>query len=176
MTSKSHSGWIVHFAGAPITWASKMQTITAVSTTKTEFISLSTSLREVIPLMGILTEAREQGLQVDYLPPRIHCTVFEDNSSALELAHFPKLHPQTKHINKSFHRFHEHVEHQEIMIKATLVENPQFPIVFNFSCAFFKSKTTCLHVSFTPYEYFYKLSKSASFSRWLLHPVTQKNQ
>ena len=29
MTSKSRSGWIVRFAGAPITWASKMQTITA---------------------------------------------------------------------------------------------------------------------------------------------------
>ena len=56
------------------------------------------------------------------------------------------------------------------------VEKPQFPIVFNFSCALFKSKTTCLHVSFTTYEYFYKLSKSASFYRWLLHPVIQKNQ
>ena len=59
---------------------------------------------------------------------------------------------------------------------AASVEKPQFPIVFNFSCAFLQSKTTCLHVSFTTYEYFYKLSKSASFSRWLLHPVTQKNQ
>ena len=38
------------------------------------------------------------------------------------------------------------------------------------------AKIASLHVSFTAYEYFYKLSKSASFSRWLLHPVTQKNQ
>ena len=30
MTAKSRSGWIVRFAGAPITWASKMQTITAM--------------------------------------------------------------------------------------------------------------------------------------------------
>ena len=44
------------------------------------------------------------------------------------------------------------------------------------SCALLKSKIACLHVSFTTYEYFYKLSKSASFSRWLHHPVTQKNQ
>ena len=44
------------------------------------------------------------------------------------------------------------------------VEKPQFPIVLNFSCALLKSKTTCLHVSFTTYEYFYKLSKGASFS------------
>ena len=63
------------------------------------------------------------------------------------------------------------------------VEKPLFSIglisfcadQFN-SCALLQSGITCLHVSFTAYEYFYKLSKSASFSRWLLHPVTQKNQ
>ena len=86
MMSKSRSGWIVHFAGAPITWVSKMQTITALSTMEAEYIALSTSLREVIPLMGILKEAREQGLQVQYMPPKIQCTIFEDNSGAVELA------------------------------------------------------------------------------------------
>ena len=43
-------------------------------------------------------------------------------------------------------------------------------------CALLQSRVACLHVSFTTYEYFYKLSRSALFSRWLLHPVTQKNQ
>ena len=56
MMSKSCSGLIVCFAGAPITWASKMQTITALSTTEAEYITLSTSLREVIPMMGMLKE------------------------------------------------------------------------------------------------------------------------
>ena len=69
--------------------------------------------------MGILKEAREQGLQVQYMPPKIHCTVFEDNSGVLELARLSKMRPQTKHINQSFHHFHEHVEHQEIIVKAT---------------------------------------------------------
>ena len=93
MTSKSRSGWIIRFAGAPITWVSKMQTITELSTMEAEYIALSTSLREVIPLMGILKEAREQGLQVQYIPPKIHSTVFEDNSGALELACLPKMRP-----------------------------------------------------------------------------------
>ena len=44
MTSKLHSGWLVCFAGVPITWASKMQTITAMSTTEAEYIAISTSL------------------------------------------------------------------------------------------------------------------------------------
>ena len=89
MTSKSQLGWIVHFAGTPITWESKMQSTTATSTTEVEYIALSTSIREVIPMMGILKEAREQGQEVECLPPNIHCTVFEENSGAVELAQLP---------------------------------------------------------------------------------------
>ena len=122
MMSKSRSGLIVHFARALITWASKIQTITALSTTEAEYIALSMSLREVIPLMGMLKEATEQGVQIDNLPPKIHCTVFEDNSSALELARLPKMHPRTKHINQSFHHFRESVEQQEIHVQATPTE------------------------------------------------------
>ena len=96
-----------------------MQTITALSTTEAEYIALSMSLREVIPLMGILKEARENGLQVKHIPPKVHCTVFEDNSGALELARLPKMRPRTKHINQAFHHFREHVEHQEIIVNAT---------------------------------------------------------
>ena len=122
MKSKSRSGWIVRFAGAPITWASKMQTITAMWTTEAEYITLSTSLREVIPLMGLLTEARAHGLRIDKLPPKVHCTVFEDNSRALELARLPKIRPRTKHINQAYHHFREHVERKEILIEATPTE------------------------------------------------------
>ena len=119
MTAKSRSRWIVRFAGAPITWASKMQTITALSTTEAEYIALCTSLREVIPLMGILKEARENGLQITDMPPKVHCTVFEENSGALELARLPKMRPHTKHINQSFHHFREHVERKDILVQAT---------------------------------------------------------
>ena len=129
MTSKSQSGWIDRFAGAPITWASKMQTITALSTTEAEYIALSTSLREVIALMGILKEAREHGLYVKDIPPKVHCTVFEDNSGALELARLPKMRPRTKHINQAFHHFRKHVEHQEIIVNATPMDQQMADIL-----------------------------------------------
>ena len=119
MTSKSRSGWLVCFAGTPISSASKKQTITAMSTTEAEYIALSTSLREVIPMMGMLQEAREHGLQVDDLPPKVHCTVFEDNSGAHEPARLPKICLRIKHINQSYHHFREHVEHQEVSTQAT---------------------------------------------------------
>ena len=72
--------------------------------------------------MGMLKEAAEQGVQIDYLPTKIPCTVIEDNSGALELARLPKVCPRTKHINQSFHHFREHVERQEIHIQATPTE------------------------------------------------------
>ena len=58
-------------------------------------------------MMGILKEAK------------VHCTMYKDNSGALELAHLPQICPRTKHINQSFHHFHEHVECQDITIKST---------------------------------------------------------
>ena len=122
MTAKSHSGWIVRFASMPITWASKMQTITAMSTTEAEYIALSTSLRQVIPLMGLLTEAREHGVHIDDLPPKVHFTVFEDNSGARELSRHPKIRPRTKHINQSYHHFREYVERKDILVEATPTE------------------------------------------------------
>ena len=106
-----------------------MQTITAQSTTKVEYIALSMSLREVIPLMGRLKEARENGLNVKEIPPQMHCMVFEDNSGALELARLPKMRPRTKHINKAFHHFGEHIERQEIVINATPTGNQMADIL-----------------------------------------------
>ena len=129
MTSKARSGWLFRFAGAPITWSSKIQTITALSTTEAEYIALSTSLREVIPLMGMLKEATGHGLSVKFLPPQVHCSIFEDNSGALELARLPKLRPRTKHINQSFHHFREYVDRKEVNIQFTPTEKQMADIL-----------------------------------------------
>ena len=74
-------------------------------------------------MMEMLQVAREHGLKLDYLPPKVHCTVFQDNSGALELARLPKIRPRTKHINQSYHHFREHVECQEVSIQATPTED-----------------------------------------------------
>ena len=41
MTSKSHLGWAIMYAGCPMTWASKLQTLMALLMTKAEYVSLS---------------------------------------------------------------------------------------------------------------------------------------
>jgi hypothetical protein len=108
-TAKSRSGWIIFYAGCPISWASKLQSQVALSTTEAKYIAMSQSLRDVIPVMSLLQEMREQDYQVICTKPHVYCKVFEDNSGALELARLPKLCLRTKHINVCYHHFCKHV-------------------------------------------------------------------
>jgi hypothetical protein len=109
-SAKSRSGWIVFYVGCPISWASKLQSQVALSTTEAEYIAMSQSLRDVIPVMNLLQEMREQDYQVICTKPHVYCKVFEDNSGAIELARLPKLHPRTKHINVCYNHFSKHVQ------------------------------------------------------------------
>jgi hypothetical protein len=69
---------------------------------------MSQALRDVIPIMNLLHEMREQDFKVICTEPYVYCKVFEDNSGALELSRLPKQRPRTKHVN-SYHHFCEHV-------------------------------------------------------------------
>jgi hypothetical protein len=109
-TSKSQSGWIIFYAGCSVSWASKLQFQVALSTTKVEYIAMSQALRDIIPIMGLLQEIREQDFKTLCPKPYVYCKVFEDNSGALELARLPKLSPRTKHINVCYHHFCGHVQ------------------------------------------------------------------
>ena len=114
--SRSRSGWIIFYAGCPIIWASKLQSQVALSMTEAEYIALSMSLRDVLPIMFLFKEMREWGHAVICTEPHVFCKVFEDNSGALELARLPKLHPRTKHINVCYHHFWEHMRSRLVKI------------------------------------------------------------
>jgi len=115
-TAKSRTGYIVKYAGCPLTWASKMQTETALSTTEAEFIALSEGLRTVIPIMSLLEEMQEQGVNITKSQASIKCKVFEDNAGALTIATLPKIRPRTKYINTKYWHFREHMEQGKIVL------------------------------------------------------------
>ena len=79
-TSKSRSGNVITYAGCPNIWASKLQTQTALSSTRAVKVTLSTALREQIPLMELVKEISHHGIDVDYVPPVVHCKVIKDTS------------------------------------------------------------------------------------------------
>jgi Reverse transcriptase (RNA-dependent DNA polymerase) len=117
-TARSRSGYLIMYAGCPLIWASRLQTEIALSTTESEYISLSQALREVLPLMRLVKELHEAKFKMHIEPPQIHCKVFEDNSGALAMAQVPKLRPRTKHINLKYHHFREAVANKEVSIHA----------------------------------------------------------
>jgi hypothetical protein len=95
---------------SPISWASKLQSQIALSTTKAEYIAMSQALRDIIPIMNLLQKMREQNFKVVCFEPYVYCKVFEYNTGALELARLPKLHQRTKHMNVCYHHFGKHVQ------------------------------------------------------------------
>jgi hypothetical protein len=133
---KSRTGYIITYRGAPLLWASKMQTQVALSTMEAEYIPLSQSMRDLIPIREILKEImtivfkispsityhshskafdNAVGSTVHVIPPS---TVFEDNDACLKFASVPKFSPGTKHIGIPYHCwFRTQVEHLEIHIK-----------------------------------------------------------
>jgi hypothetical protein len=127
-TARSRTGYIIKYAGCPLVWGSKLQTEIALSTTESEYISLSTSLREVIPLMELIRELEGVGFAIKSDPPRVYCEAFEDNEGALEMARSPKMRPRTKHINIKYHHFRDAVTKGDIMIYAIDTKEQQADI------------------------------------------------
>ncbi len=87
-----------------------------LSTTEAEYITMSQALRDVISIMKLLQEMRDQNLKVVCIEHFVYCKVFEDNAGALELARLQKLHPRTKHINVCYHHFCKHMQKRLIKI------------------------------------------------------------
>ena len=122
-TAKSRTGYLINFAGCPIHWASKLQTQIALSTTEAEYIALSQSLREAIPVMQLVHELREMGIVKIDDKAQVYCRCFEDNVGALELANMPKMRPRTKHINLVYHHFRSFA--REGLIKVFSIESKE---------------------------------------------------
>ena len=114
-TAKSRSGYVITYHGVPLVWASRLQTVFALSTAEAEYISLSTALRDVIPMMDLLAEMADKGFQVQS-KPTVHCKLFEDNSGALEQARVAKYRQRMRHINAAWHHFRSYVVDKLISI------------------------------------------------------------
>ena len=114
-----------------------MQTQCALSTMESEYLALSQSMRDLIPLREVLKDINSTVFkQVDHTPKcsansksfsdiitdEIEITlppskVYEDNNACLKFARLPRLTPRTKHIAVPYHWFRSKVEQLEISIK-----------------------------------------------------------
>ena len=105
---KSRTGYVLLVGNCPVQWVSKLQSEISVSTMEAEYISLSTAMRDLIPLRTLVDKVKDL-IGASTLPCRTYSKVFEDNNGALILASTPRMTPRSKHIAVKYHFFKEHV-------------------------------------------------------------------
>jgi len=115
-TARSRHGYIIMYAGVPLSWKSQLQGEICLSSTESEYTGLSYALREAIPIMEMLKEMKRHGFPIRSAKAQVHCRVFEDNSGALEMAKIHKYRPRTKHICTKLHHFRDYVTRGRISI------------------------------------------------------------
>ncbi|KAH9687275.1 hypothetical protein KPL70_014703 [Citrus sinensis] len=98
---KSTTGYVFTFAGAAVSWVSKLQTVVALSTTEAEYMAATQACKEAIWIQRLLEEL---GHKQQKIP------VFCDSQSALHIARNPAFHSRTKHIGVQYHFVREVVE------------------------------------------------------------------
>ena len=107
----------------------------ALSTMEAEYIALSQSMRDLIPIREVLKEIMSVVFQVSksisyqthsksvgmddkedekYNIPQ--STVYEDNDACLQFARMPRLTPRTKHIGIPYHWFRSYVDSHQITL------------------------------------------------------------
>ena len=134
---------MILFQGCPTLWVSKMQTQCALSTMESEYLALSQSMRDLIPLREVLKEINEIVFNKQVLNPKCvtnsksfsdivseasespipKSKVYEDNNACLKFARLPRLTPRTKHIAVPYHWFRSKVEQLEISIEPISTDN-----------------------------------------------------
>jgi hypothetical protein len=87
-------GYIISYGGCPVIWVSKLQTEVVLSSTESEYVSLSESLWIVTVVMNLLREMKSFDLPIIKTTPMVFCKLFEDNAGAIHLAKVPKMRPR----------------------------------------------------------------------------------
>jgi hypothetical protein len=92
---RSISGYVFKVAGGAVSWSSKKQPSTALSSTEGEYMALTHVAKEAIWIQGFIGDVLR--------PPSIPTTILGDNQGALALAVNPAFHACTKHIRVRQH-------------------------------------------------------------------------
>ena len=104
-TARSRTGYVIMYAGVPITWGSRLQVEVCLSSCEAEMVALSQATRENIYLLRLMADAKSHGIDMNFSNAKIHCKVLEDNTGTVTIATEPKIRPRTKHLNQKYWHF-----------------------------------------------------------------------
>ena len=75
--------------------------------------------------MQTLRKMKDMGIPVTSTNSEVYCTVFEDNSGAVEMANHHKYLPRTKRLNVKLHHFRDYVSRGQVKVKPISTKNQQ---------------------------------------------------
>ncbi|GKG07877.1 hypothetical protein Tco_0333709, partial [Tanacetum coccineum] len=104
-TRKSTSGEIQFLGDKLVSWMSKKQNCTAISSAEAEYVALSASCAQVI---WIRTQLKDYGFNYNKIP--LYC----DSQSTIAISCNLVQHSRTNHIHTRYHFIKEHVENDII--------------------------------------------------------------
>lgn len=101
-TRKSTTGYLIRFAGCPILWRSKLQSMVALSTCESEYIALTEGIKDLMWLENVIRATGSvQNLSV---------MIRSDSNSAMDLAKCIKIPRRSKHIDTRYHFIKEYIK------------------------------------------------------------------
>ena len=96
------SGYAFLLHRGAVSWAAKRQEIVSLSTTESEYVTVTHASKEVIWLRSLISQLFDVTLEPT--------TLFSDNQSAITLMKDHQYHPRTKHIDIRFYFIHWIIE------------------------------------------------------------------
>jgi hypothetical protein len=108
-TARSISGYVFYIGTGPVSWSSRLQHTTALSSTEAEYVSASAAAQEATWLRMFVEELG--------FPQPEPTTMFVDNQAAIQIANNPVFHARTKHINIKFHHIRDLIEQRTIHLE-----------------------------------------------------------
>lgn len=96
-TRRSTTGYIVKFAGSPVSWSSRRQRTVAMSTCEAKYVAGYKATQEIIWIQNLISDLRIRSLEATSTP------LLVNNNTALKLTRNPELHDRTKHIELKYH-------------------------------------------------------------------------
>lgn len=114
-SSKSTTGFIINYGGAPIQWKSQKQALVSLSSTEAELVSICSTVKE---LTWIRNLAQELGI-INEDPTVIYC----DNQSAIHLALDEKSVQRTRHMGVRAAFTREQVASKQVEVRHIKTEN-----------------------------------------------------
>ncbi|WCJ31679.1 Retrovirus-related Pol polyprotein from transposon TNT 1-94 [Euphorbia peplus] len=114
---KSQSGFVFIVNGGAVSWKSSKQTVTATSTTESEYIAAWEAAREAVWIKKFVGEL---GVVPDIVNP---ITLYCDSNGAIAQAKDPQSHQSSKHYEKRFHMLRESVAKGDIKMERVPTED-----------------------------------------------------